>query len=716
VKIEKKVDTTNPKLRAATTTSESKPVEAVDAKHDVFDRVAAPGAGSAGNIPALLEKLGLEQTTTAQPAKVKRRFAQNIRKLVGGLVEREKKFVKHAFEAMKSFGLATIKCTTRADFVQLHDFAKLAIENGRPLEVFSILTEVAQFLWKYPEEARHIMRFVANAQQDTWKQKSAWMAAATAGATSNVQLPPANAPRKKADVVVIGGGLSAGHILRNFVDQNAGKKITVLEKDSLAKREHAASLRNAGIVSTAYDYIFDLDEAFGEKPIDRIKKALDCSDAEAKVAYQSIHHVMGDATNVIRDFLRAKGVADDAIEMKPAGGIDMVHDADELETLRGYVKQARALGFDWEAIDAKVLDEKYHVKSPDVVGALEMKDSSILHPGKLVKALFDYATAKSKDVSTEFETEVLHAKPNEKGDGWILVTNKGEIEAKDVIDAREAYAPYRFREARFSQIHVIDVNGDQKGPMGLGSTNVCHSLTYMRKISDGKFLVGSGDFPVRDPHDTPPPMASVALYAAAHFKMLYPDTPYNIEKVWGGVFGLSTDGLPVSGSLLKGWHVVGGAGGSGMNITPATSKQVVDEILGHAQTGPLQSSASFSPRRFFLHELREELAKSLHQLSAMSDLPVEKVRVIIGNENRPPVIIAGEVMCVVDEKTLDAMNTDAAVLFGPRAQEEMQAREHAKAVWVRKQVDDIQRDVIDAAVSDLLGPAIESSTTTLATG
>src|SRR5581483_9404475 len=186
------------------------------------------------------------------------------------------------------------------------------------------------------------------------------------------------------------------------------------------------------------------------------------------------------ATRVIHEFLVEKGVADAAIELKPAGGLDIVHTKEDLETLRDYVKQARALGLDWEAIDAKVLEAKYHVKSDDIAGALEMKDSAILHPGKLVKQLFDYASARSKDVAVDYDTEVLHARPTSDGQRWILTTNKGEVEAKDVIDAREAYAPYRFREARFSQIHIIDVepdaHKDPNGPMSLGSTNVCHSL------------------------------------------------------------------------------------------------------------------------------------------------------------------------------------------------------------------------------------------------
>lgn len=694
------------KAQAGEAKIEGKAQERADA--DVFDRSKLGGAGAPSDLPALLKKFGLEQTAETQGAAatqgaklpLHKRFAQNIRNFVGGLVEREKKLVQHTFSALQSFGLAALRCTSKNDIVQLHDFAKLAIENGQPLEVFSILQEVAGFIWKYPEEARNVMRFLDKAEKETFKQQSAWMnAQAPEGASGAAAVRDAGPkkPPQQADVVVIGSGMSAGHIVRNLADafKNGAQSqnVLVIEKDNKVTREHAASLRNAGIVSTAMDYIFDLDEAIGQKPIDRIAKALGISQDEAKIAYRSMHKVMAEATDVIKDFLKAKGAKFEDIELRPAGGLDIVHTKEELEKLRGLVKQARALGLDWQAVDSKVLAEHHNIRNDEIAGALEMRDSAILHPGKLVKALFDYATSSSKDINVQYDTEVLHAKPDEKGDGWILVTNQGEIHAKNVIDAREAYAPYRFREARFSQIHVLDV-GEHGAPMTLGETNVCHSLTYMRKIGAGKFLVGSGDFPLRNPLETPRPMASVALYAAAHFKKLYPDTPYNIEKVWGGVFGLSTDGLPVSGELLKGWHVVGGAGGSGINLTPATSKQVVDNILGQPENGPLQPSVDFGPRRFFTRELRDELTKALHQFTSFRDVPLEKVKLVIGKNDLPPVRSADEVVFTVTEKTLDAMNTDAAVLFGPKGPEEVQKREKAKADWVRGQLDQVRERLL----------------------
>jgi hypothetical protein len=49
-----------------------------------------------------------------------------------------------------------------------------------------------------------------------------------------------------------------------------------------------------------------------------------------------------------------------------------------------------------------------------------------------------------------------------------------------------------------------------------------------------------------------------------------------------------------------------------------------------------------------------------------------------------------EVVCYVDERVLDDMNTDAAVLFGPAGPREVEAREHNKAAWVRAQIDAVR--------------------------
>ncbi len=671
---------------------------------------AAPGAGSdaydvnrggaKGAVPAdvvaLLGRLGLEQE---KKPTVERRFAGNVKKLVDGLQVREKTLVGHVVSVLKAVGLATRSCASFSDLRQLKDFATLAIENGRPLAVFSPLADVAGFVLKYPDEARKILKFLDQAEGATFKQKTPWMRPVAPGiaAVGASQKPPV----KKADVVVIGGGLSAGYIVRNFADamkdgSSPKRNIMVLEKDSKASREHAASLRNAGIICTSLDYVFDIDEAVGDTPVKRIAEALAIPHGEAEGVFKSLVSVMAGARAHVQEFLQKNGVD---VDLKPVGGLDVATTKEELDAFRDAAVKARALGLDWTAIDQDVLSSKYGVESGAIKGALQLNDSAQLNPGKLVKALFDHATANSKNVALQFDTEVTGARAAPDGKGWILETNQGEVHATEVIDAREAFAPYKFREARFSQIHVVDV-GDGGATTGLGDTNVCHGLSYMRKISDGKFLCGSGDFPLQDPHETPRPLASVALYAAAHFKQLFPDQPFDIEHVWGGVFGRSPDDLPVAGELLKGWHVVGGAGGSGLNLTPALGRQAALDIMGKGASGPL-ASEHFSPRRFFVKELREEITRAAHSLVAHKGLDVEHVRVEIAdhkpshkNQAGVPVRRGDELVFQVDEKTLDAMNTSAAALFGPHAADELKAREAAKDVWVKAQVAALAKGLV----------------------
>ena len=53
-----------------------------------------------------------------------------------------------------------------------------------------------------------------------------------------------------------------------------------------------------------------------------------------------------------------------------------------------------------------------------------------------------------------------------------------------------------------------------------------------------------------------------------------------------------------------------------------------------------------------------------------------------------------ELVFTVDEKTLDAMNTDAAVLFGEMGVDELKKREGAKAEWMRAQVESLKRGLL----------------------
>lgn len=649
-------------------------------------------------VETLLSKIGLGGDFAA----IRRRVSGNIRNLVQGLKDREAKLVKKSIAVLSGLGLAARKLATFNDLRQLKDFATLALHEGRPMEIFAPLVDVTTFIVKYPEEARNILRFLEKANADTWTQKTPWIEAATG--PSAVPPPPDQRPLKKADVVVIGAGLSGGSVAHHFAeafkeDRTAAREVLIIDRDKKSTREHAASLRNAGIVCTAMEYIFGIDEAIGEKPIERIQKSLNISRAEAEEAYHSMMNVMRDATGRLRKMMGEKSA-----ETGPSldGGLDVAITQQDVDDFRAAAAEARRMGFKWDVVDAAYLGEHFGMSSDHIKGAIYHRDGGQVHSGKLIKALFDQALAASKKVDVQWDTELTKARPDPQGEGWILETSQGPIHAKEVIDAREGFAPFRWREARFSQIHIVDVPKDS-APMKLGETNVCHGLSYMRKIDDGKYLVGSGDFPIHDTAETPAPLASVALYSAAMFKKLFPDVPFNIERVWGGIFGLSTDGIPVTGELADGWHVIGGAGGQGLSLMPALAADTVNEILGKTDRLQFNPSEDFGPRRFFVGELRHDLSRALHGLEAYATLPVEKVRVEIGDGSARPVERDGTLVFSVDSKTLDAMNPDVGVLLGESGGQAIRARETVKAEWIRAQLAEAKRGI--AAVTGAMPQA-----------
>ena len=660
---------------------------------------ATPAAAQSRDLDALLGKFGLTQEKKPVTEK---RFAANVRRFVTQLAERTKKIAQHGFSVMRAFGLAVRHCSSMHDIRQLQDFAKLAIKNGQPTAVFSILQDVAGFILKYPDDARRVMKFVAAQEQQMTAQRTAWMRPALVDVSALPKAPP-----QKADIVVIGGGISAAYMSRSFADAQKGgdasaqgRSLLVLEKDDKRDLAHMASLRNAGIVCTALDYIFDIDEIVGDRAVTRIQDALKLDRPNAERVYGTLMRVMHDATGTIQQFLKDKNVD---VELKPAGGLDVAHTAEDVEAFRKAAALAREHGLDWEAIEKETLKAQYGIDAPGIEGALRWNDSAQLHPGKLVEALFKHATSTTKDVHTSYGTEVLGAEEDKQGGGWILHTRARDadgnwvardIHANEVIDAREAYAPYHFREARFSQIHIIDTTQDDR-PMHLDDTHVCHGFTYMRKVADNKFLVGSGDFPLSDPHDTPPLMASVALYAFANFMKVFPDAKFDLEKAWGGVFGLNHSEVPCVGELLKGWQVVGGSGGSGMNLTPALGAQAIANVLGRAESGPM-SAPGFSPRQYALIDLRTELVRALQQFARFEGIDVTRVELEVGARNTHALTQRGDALVfTIDEATLDAANVLAAPLYGDQAQAQLEARTAAKGAYVDAMMKVVARGLKD---------------------
>jgi hypothetical protein len=441
--------------------------------NDGFDCVAEPeeiqeveaSSASREEQPAvdaqmLLAKFGL--TNDVEVAQ--QRLGSNLRSFATGLVKRVGELVKHSVSVVQAMGMAAYGCATLGDLRQFTDFASKAIQTGQTGALLTMGRDVLQFIVDYPDDARKVMSFINEEKRripQMTRQRSVWM-------SSQVDAPSSKAPSlpKEVDFAVVGGGLSGAHTARAFAEaekagNTQGQKLLVIERDTENRLVQAASMRNAGMVCTALDYLFGPDEILGDKAIERIQKALMLDRPQAEKVYTQVMSVMRDATAKIKAFLKKSG-AD--VDFKHAGAVDLAKSHDDLAAYREAVAEARRLGFDWSVVDAEVLKER-GIESPGVVGAMVWNDSAQLHPAKLVKALFEYAQKMSKNVQVAYGTDCVDFEPHPKGGFVLHLRQRGpdgkeelsDVRVRKLVQATEATSPLKFRQARISQIHEIQV-------------------------------------------------------------------------------------------------------------------------------------------------------------------------------------------------------------------------------------------------------------------
>jgi glycine/D-amino acid oxidase-like deaminating enzyme len=636
------------------------------------------------SLATLLERVGLRQDVGSAA----RQVGRNIRSFVEEVKTRERKFVRRVIDTVAALGLTAVKATTLDDLRQLWSFAQVAVAAGQGGQVFAIAKDIVSFVLTHPEEARRILGFIDQATPAIWKQKSAWMepgGAAAATAARSVAEAGDGKRVPEYDVVVIGAGLSASSFVRELLARLDGSRplrILMIDRDTAEARTRAASFRNAGMICTVLDYVFGLEEAIGKQPVEEIARALKISTDEARDVYAGLTRVLQNANQRISQFL---GDKNPKAGYSQAGSIEVATSSDEMQKFRRLASEAAALGYDWNVLDRDALSGAFGITSDEVVGGIHFREWGLVHPGRFVQALFDHIQV-SPQVQVQWQTEFTDAEPVKDGEGWLLRTSEGPLRATQVIDAREGFAPYSWREARYSQVHVLDLPRDSR-PLALGKTSLNHGLSYMRRLDDTKLLVGSGDFKLGRGQAAPAPLASIALYAAACFKKLYPETPFNIERVWGGVFGISKDGLPVVGELAHGWYVIGGAGGTGLSLCPAMAEQTADVLMGRATGRNFGWPALFSPRRFFMLSLREELGARLAELPGFKGIEVEQVRIdVLERDLGPlpftPTLRAGHIVFRIGEDTLDTMNSDLLAFLRGSPSDNANQRARTRLEWI----------------------------------
>jgi glycine/D-amino acid oxidase-like deaminating enzyme len=386
--------------------------------------------------------------------------------------------------------------------------------------------------------------------------------------------------KKTADIVIIGGGVIGTSIAYYLSKQ--GIKPILLEKDDLASGSSGAC---------------DIDIILQSKnPGIHLQLAM-----ESAKMYETLSDEL--------DF---------DIEYKTTGGMILIENEEQLKVMKDFVKRQKAIGLNVELLDLKEASKIQPGLSPHLVGSTYSPQDAHVNPIRLCHA-FAKAT-KRLDAEVYLNTRVSDIRL-EKGKVKSVITNKGEIQTKTIINATGVYAPMIGEmvgislpiKPRRGQIIVTEpvpkmVMADvlcakyivaKYNPKILeGSDNPETRLGVGLSLSqthDGQILIGATrEFVGYNRSTTHEALRAILKNATRLVPAL---KSIHAIRSFAGLRPYTPDGLPLLGQVegIQGFIMAAGHEGDGIALSPVTGK-IISELVVTGKT--FMDVSCLSPTRF----------------------------------------------------------------------------------------------------------------------
>lgn len=382
------------------------------------------------------------------------------------------------------------------------------------------------------------------------------------------------------DVAVIGAGFTGLSAALHLARQ--GRKVVVLEA---AEPGWGASGRNGGQVITGLKHNpDDLVAAFGAEMGNRIVQS------------------MGGAADLVFSLIDEYRIDCHA---QRSGWIQAAHGPKPFDDL--VVPRCRQ----WQArgVAARLLDRAETAKligsAPDAYhGGWFDPRGGVLQPLSYTRGLASAAMAEGARICTGAKVEALAR----DGDGWKLTLAAGDLRARQVVMATNAYTGSLWPQLERTVIPVssfqiatrpLDAETRRRIlPGGQGVADTRRLLLYFRLDHQGRFVMGG-----RSPVDDNPAKSDAAPLQAA-IRRIFPGLDADsIDYVWSGKVAITKDTLPHLHVLAPGLVAALGCNGRGVAMCTMMGKIIADLVSGTAP-GDLAFPVT-APKAFALHEFRK---------------------------------------------------------------------------------------------------------------
>lgn len=230
-----------------------------------------------------------------------------------------------------------------------------------------------------------------------------------------VAAPPAPAQVRaipaRADIAIIGSGYTG--LLAALELSRLGRNVAVIEQHHPG---YGASSRNAGFLGRTFKKSFsELRDAFG------------------KDYALAIYRELNAALQYVRDVVRKEAIDCHLTQHGRFIAATSVRHYDEMA--REFEVMNRALGLPFSTVSRA--DQRSEIASDIYHGGIVVPDLGAVHPGLLHKGLL--AAAVKAGVELYPKTTVVGVE--ETADGIAITTDRGKIQAKEVIAATNGYTP-----------------------------------------------------------------------------------------------------------------------------------------------------------------------------------------------------------------------------------------------------------------------------------
>lgn len=378
------------------------------------------------------------------------------------------------------------------------------------------------------------------------------------------------------EVAVIGGGFTGLSAARALA--KAGVKVALLESEHVG---FGGSGRNGGHLNNGVAHGYATAKA--ELGADRAARLYRAFDASIDLIEQIVAE-----ENIACDFRRA-------------GKLKLASKPSHVAGLRANYELIHAeIDPDTEFLSRE--DLKGEIGSDAFHGAMLYRKSGMMHMGRYVHGL---AEAAHRHGATIWHHAPVTARMPD-GSGWRLVTPKGQLTARQVILATNAYTsgPFDYFRKRVISMGSFIVatrplTQDEVAATMPGNRTCVTSMNvgnYFRMSPDNRLIFGG-----RARFSTVSDQQSDALSGQILRQSLAQIFPHladvQIDHCWGGLVGMTKDRFPRAGRT-DGVLFSMGYSGHGAQISTLMGTVLADMAMGREGTNPLDG-LSWPPIPFF---------------------------------------------------------------------------------------------------------------------